>query len=63
MPIILVTQETEIRRKEVGGQPRKIAQETLSQKYPTQERAGGVAQASKLRLMKEKIYQVCNHSV
>jgi hypothetical protein len=34
----------EIRRIAVGGQPRQIVLETLSQKYPEQKRAGGVAQ-------------------
>jgi hypothetical protein len=33
MPIILATQEAEIRRIAVQSQPGKIAQETLSQKY------------------------------
>jgi hypothetical protein len=44
MAIILATQETEIRRIMVQSQPRQIDCETLSQKYPSQERAGGVAQ-------------------
>jgi hypothetical protein len=44
MPIILATQEAEIRKIEVQGQPWQIVCETLSQKYPTQKRAGGVAQ-------------------
>jgi hypothetical protein len=45
MPIILATQEAEIRRIEVQGQPRQIVYETLSRKYPTtQHTAGGVAQ-------------------
>jgi hypothetical protein len=38
MPIILVTWEAEIRRITVQSQSRKIAHETLSQKYPTQKR-------------------------
>jgi hypothetical protein len=34
-PVILATQEAEIRKIEVQSQPRKIVHETLSQKYPT----------------------------
>jgi hypothetical protein len=37
MPVILATQEAEIRRVVVQSQ---IVQETLSEKYPTQKRAG-----------------------
>jgi hypothetical protein len=36
MPIILATQEAEIRGIEVQSQPRKIVRETLSQKNPPQ---------------------------
>jgi hypothetical protein len=43
-PIILATQEAEIRRIEVQNQPRQIVCETLSQKPFTKNRAGGVAQ-------------------
>jgi hypothetical protein len=43
-PVIPATQETEIRRIEVQSQPRQIIQETLSQKYPTQDRAGRMGQ-------------------
>jgi hypothetical protein len=43
-PIILATQEAEIRRIVVQSQPRQIVRETLFQKYPSQKRAGGVAQ-------------------
>jgi hypothetical protein len=50
-PIILATQETEIRRTKVRSQPGQIIYETLSQnnnnktKKPiTKKRAGGVAQ-------------------
>jgi hypothetical protein len=35
MPVILATQEAEIRRITVQSQPRQIVCETLSQKYPT----------------------------
>jgi hypothetical protein len=41
-PVILATQEAEIRRIIVQSQPRQIVQESLSQKDP--KRAGGVAQ-------------------
>jgi hypothetical protein len=44
MPVILATQEAEIRRIEVRSQPKQIVRETLSQKCPTQKRVGGVAQ-------------------
>jgi hypothetical protein len=42
--VILATQEAEIRRIMVQSQPGQIVQETLSQKTPSQKRAGGVAQ-------------------
>jgi hypothetical protein len=38
MPVILATQEAEIRRIMVPSQPRQIVHETLSQKNPSQER-------------------------
>jgi hypothetical protein len=44
MPVILATQETEIKRIMVQSHPREIVCETLSQKYSTQKRADGVAQ-------------------
>jgi hypothetical protein len=45
MPVILATQETEIRRIEVPRQPGQIVQVTLSQKnHHRRKRAGGVAQ-------------------
>jgi hypothetical protein len=37
MPVILATQEAEIRRIVVQSQPGKIVCETLSQKYLTQK--------------------------
>jgi predicted P-loop ATPase len=43
-PVILTTQETEIRRIEVQSQPRQIVQETLARKYQLQKRGGGVAE-------------------
>jgi hypothetical protein len=43
-PVILSTQESEIKRIEVQSQPRQIVCKTLSQKYPSQKTAGGAAQ-------------------
>jgi hypothetical protein len=37
--------KAEIRRIKVQNQPRQIVPETLSQKNPSQKRAGGMAQA------------------
>jgi hypothetical protein len=42
MPIILATQEAEIRRIKAQDQPRQIVCETLFEKNPSQERCGGV---------------------
>jgi hypothetical protein len=45
MPIIIATQETEIRRIEVRSHSRKIVHETLPiLRIPTTKKAGGVAQ-------------------
>jgi hypothetical protein len=44
MPIILATQEAEIRRIMVRSQSRQIVLETLSGKNPSHKRAGGMAQ-------------------
>jgi hypothetical protein len=44
MPVILATQEAEIRRIEVQSQSRLIVCYTLSRKYPSQKRVGGVIQ-------------------
>jgi transposase len=41
-PVILATQEAEIRRIKVRSQLRQIVHETLSQKNPSQKRVGGV---------------------
>jgi hypothetical protein len=41
---ILATQEAEIRKTAIQSQPRQIVHETLSQKNPSQKRAGGVIQ-------------------
>jgi hypothetical protein len=46
-PVILATLEVEIRRITVQSQSRKIVQETLFQKYPTQNRVGKVAEVVK----------------
>jgi hypothetical protein len=43
-PVILATQEAQIKRIAVQSQLGQIIQGTLSRKYPTQNRAGGVAQ-------------------
>jgi hypothetical protein len=43
-PVILATQEAEIRRTTVQSQPGQIVPEILAQKNPTQKKAGGVAQ-------------------
>jgi hypothetical protein len=45
MPIILATQEAEIRRMTIQSQPWQIVCETLSQENSSQKRAGGVAQS------------------
>jgi hypothetical protein len=44
IPVILATQEAEIRSIVVRSQSTQIIHETLSEKYPTQKRAGRVAQ-------------------
>jgi hypothetical protein len=43
-PVILASQEAEFRRITVRSQPGQIVHELLSQKYPIQKRADGVAQ-------------------
>jgi hypothetical protein len=47
-PVILATHEAEIRRIAVQSQLRQIVLKTLSRKYPTQKRAGGVIQSGEL---------------
>jgi hypothetical protein len=42
--IILATQEAGIRRIMVRSQPRQMVCKVLSQKHPTQKRAGGMVQ-------------------
>jgi hypothetical protein len=44
MPVILASQEAEIRRITVQSQPKQIVHETLSWKYPTTKRPGKVDQ-------------------
>jgi hypothetical protein len=44
MPVIPAIQEPEIRRISIPSEPRQIVGETLSQKNPSQKRAGGVVQ-------------------
>jgi hypothetical protein len=44
MPVILPTQEAEIRRIVVQSQPGKIVSETPYRKIPITEKDGGVAQ-------------------
>jgi hypothetical protein len=48
MPIILVTWEAEIRGIMFPSHPRRIVFETLSQKYPAQNKAIRMAQAVKV---------------
>jgi hypothetical protein len=42
VPVTLATQKAEIRR--IAANPRQTVHKTLSQKNPSQKRAGGVAQ-------------------
>jgi hypothetical protein len=44
MPIILATQEAELRSMAVQSQPREVVRKTLSKKNSSQKRAGGVFQ-------------------
>jgi hypothetical protein len=44
MPVTPATQEAEIKRILFQSQPGQTVHETLSQKHPSQKRAGGVAQ-------------------
>jgi hypothetical protein len=46
-PGILAIQEAEIRKIMVWSRPGQKVQETVSQKYPTRKRAGGVTQVVK----------------
>jgi hypothetical protein len=44
MPVNLATQEAKIRKISVQSQHGQIVLKTISQKYPSQKRADGVAQ-------------------
>jgi hypothetical protein len=48
MPVILATQEADIRRITVRSQPRQIVLETLSRKYPSQK---GLAEWLKVKAL------------
>jgi hypothetical protein len=52
MPVILATQEADIRRILFQGQPKQIVHETLFGNYPTQKRTGRVAQVVECLLSK-----------
>jgi hypothetical protein len=56
MPVILATQEAEIKRIAIQSQPGQIVCETLSRRNPSQKRAGGMAQGAvqTLALQKKK---------
>jgi hypothetical protein len=47
-PVLLATQEAEIMRLTVQSKPRHIVCKILSQKIPSQKKAGGVAQGVSL---------------
>jgi hypothetical protein len=55
VPIILATQEAEIRRIMVQSQPRQIVCKTLSQNNPSQKRAGRVAQGISHKIPQKQI--------
>jgi hypothetical protein len=60
MPVILASQEAEIRRIMVQSQPLQMVHETLFQKKPiTKKRTGGVAQG----VGPEFKPQYCNQSI
>jgi hypothetical protein len=54
MPIVLATQETEIRRVRVKSQPGQTVYETLCPKHPTQKRAGRVAKVKECQPSKHQ---------
>jgi hypothetical protein len=62
MPVILATQEAEIRKITVQSQPKQIVHETLSQKYPTRNRTGGVSQAVEHRPSKKETLSLSSNS-
>jgi hypothetical protein len=53
IPVILATQETEIRRIAVQSQPRQIVHETLSRKYSSQK---GLAEWLKVKALSSLQY-------
>jgi hypothetical protein len=61
MPVIPPTQDAEIRKIMVQNQSKQIVRVTLSQKYPSQKRAGGVVQGVgpefKPQYYKKKIFK------
>jgi hypothetical protein len=59
-PIILATQEAEIKRLLIRSQPGKIVCETLSQQYPTLKRDGRLAQVVEPLLSRQ--FSVQTHS-
>jgi hypothetical protein len=61
-PVILATQKAEIRRTMVQGQPRQTVCKTLSPKYPTQNRAGRVAEVVECLPSKHEVLS-SNHSM
>jgi hypothetical protein len=62
MPIILATQEAEIRRIAVQSQPGQIVHKILSRKNPLQKRAGGVAQGVHTRDVVQAVENLlCKH--
>jgi hypothetical protein len=54
MPVILATQEAQIRRTIVQSQPGQIVRKTLSQKVPNRKSAGRVAQVVEFLSRKHK---------
>jgi hypothetical protein len=59
-PVILTTQEAEIRRLTVQSQPRQIVCKTLSGKTLHKHRAGGVAQGEGPEFKPQKINKLIN---
>jgi hypothetical protein len=57
MPVILATQEVEIRRITVQSQPGQIVHETLSRKHPSHKRAQGIGSEFKAQYHKKKEYK------
>jgi hypothetical protein len=55
MPVILASREAEIRRIKAQSQTGQIVHKTLSRKYPTQNRAGGVVQVAEHLFNKNEV--------